>query len=102
MAKLPKKKNSKNFVLDELRKAKTKDVNWKDGKVFSLVFYAGEEIYSVIKEAYTMFFSENGLNPSAFPSLKKFETEVVSMAIGLLNGDKNATGNMTSGGTESI
>jgi glutamate/tyrosine decarboxylase-like PLP-dependent enzyme len=49
-----------------------------------------------------MFFSENGLNPTAFPSLRKFETEVVRMALSLLNGDGETVGNMTSGGTESI
>jgi glutamate/tyrosine decarboxylase-like PLP-dependent enzyme len=49
-----------------------------------------------------MFFSENGLNPMAFPSLKKFEAEVVSMTASLLGGDSETAGNMTSGGTESI
>jgi len=38
----------------------------------------------------------------AFPSLKKFETEVVSMAADLFHGGPEASGNMTSGGTESI
>jgi len=43
------------------------------------------------------------LNPSAFPSLKKFESEVVAMAADLLGGgDPEVCGTMTSGGTESI
>lgn len=57
---------------------------------------------AIAKEAYSLYFSENGLNPGAFPSLRRFETEVISMAAGLLGGDENVVGNMTSGGTESI
>ena len=48
-----------------------------------------------------MFFSENALSPLAFPSLKQFEAEVVSMAVDILGGDKKCFGSMTSGGTES-
>jgi hypothetical protein len=44
-----------------------------------------------------MFFSEDGLNPTAFPSLRKFESEVVAMTASLLNGDKHVCGNMTNG-----
>jgi glutamate/tyrosine decarboxylase-like PLP-dependent enzyme len=49
-----------------------------------------------------MYFSENGLNPTAFPSLRKFETEVVAMTASLLGGGPRTVGNMTTGGTESI
>jgi sphinganine-1-phosphate aldolase len=99
---LPKTKQKREDILKELYAARDKDAKWKEGKTFSLVFYAGEEILSLIKEAYTAYFSENGLNPSAFPSLKKFESEVVRMTLTLLNGNKDTSGSMTSGGTESI
>ena len=56
----------------------------------------------VAKEAYALYQSENALGPAAFPSLKRMETEVVAMAIDLLNGPVEGTGNITSGGTESI
>jgi glutamate/tyrosine decarboxylase-like PLP-dependent enzyme len=82
--------------------ARVNDTRWKEGRTFSLVYYAGEEVEQLLKEAYTLYFAENGLNPSAFPSLRRFESEVVSMAASLLNGDEEATGNMTAGGTESI
>ncbi|MEK7433503.1 MAG: aspartate aminotransferase family protein [Cyanobacteriota bacterium] len=93
---------SKDQIFSQMNQAKEKDVKWKDGKVWCLVFSAGDEIADLIKEAYTMFFSENGLNPNAFPSLRKFENEVVSMTASILGGDENVTGTMTSGGTESI
>ncbi len=78
------------------------DINWREGKVWSLVYHASDEHSKFLKKAYTMFFSKNAISPIAFPSLKKFEIEVVSMVIDLLNGDKRCCGSMTSGGTESI
>ena len=51
---------SKDQIFSQMNQAKEKDVKWKDGKVWCLVFSAGDEIADLIKEAYTMFFSENG------------------------------------------
>jgi sphinganine-1-phosphate aldolase len=93
---------TKAEVLDALRLARQDDVRWKDGKAFSLVYRVDDEVSGVLQEAYTMFFSENGLNPMAFPSLRKFETEVVAMTAALLGGDEQASGTMTSGGTDSL
>ncbi len=99
--KMPESGVDKSSLFNKMSEVRDNDIKWKEGKAFSLVFNGGEEITEIIKEAYTMFFSENGLNPSAFPSLKKFENEVVQMTANLLNGVESA-GNMTSGGTESI
>lgn len=99
---LPKNGRTKEDVLSQLRAWKKDDVRWQDGKVFSLVYSAGEEAQSLLKEAYTLFFSDNMLNPTAYPSLRRCETEVVAMGAALLGGDAETAGNMTSGGTESI
>jgi glutamate/tyrosine decarboxylase-like PLP-dependent enzyme len=66
------------------------------------VFDPGEQAEAVIKQAYMAYLSENGLDPTAFPSLLKFEKEVVAMAANHLRGDRDVVGNFTSGGTESI
>ena len=89
-------------LFNEMRKLQELDANWKGGKTWSLVYYGGEEISAVLEEAYLMYFHGNALNPLAFPSLRKFETEVAAMAAGILGGGSGAVGNMTSGGTESI
>lgn len=78
------------------------DADWRHGRTFSLVFWPGEEVAQVVREAYLLYFSENGLNPSAFPSLRRMEQECVAMTAGLLGADARAAGSMTSGGTESI
>ena len=102
MLHFPAQGRSKDRVLAEMRAARDQDVKWSQGRVFGLVYHISEEIDDLLKEAFTMFFAENGLNPTAFPSLLKFETEVVSMTASLLSGDENVVGTMTSGGTESV
>jgi glutamate/tyrosine decarboxylase-like PLP-dependent enzyme len=59
-------------------------------------------VLAVAKEASQRFFSENALGPKAFPSLKKFEDDVVDWALDLLHAPPTASGVMTSGGTESL
>lgn len=99
---LPTKGSPPEEVLNFMRSFRNQDTRWKEGRTFSLVFYAGDELLEFLKDAYTMFFSENGLNPGAFPSLRRFEAEVIAMTANLLGGDAKVCGNMTSGGTESI
>ena len=98
---LPKQKQDQDAILDEMRKLRSEDVKWKEGKVFSLVYHH-EELKQFIQEAHNIYLAANGLNPTAFNSLRKFETEVVSMGCSIFNGGDEATGCMTSGGTESI
>lgn len=88
-------------VLARMREMRTEDAHWKEGRTWSLVYNAGEDVRRVAAEAYTEFMSENGLSPLAFPSLRRFESEVLAIGAELFHGD-TATGTMTSGGTESI
>jgi len=99
---LPENGIPEDTLLKEMEEIRKEDINWREGKVWSLVYHATDEHTDILKKAYTMFFSKNALSPIAFPSLKKFETDVVSMAVDLFNGDKRCCGSMTSGGTESI
>lgn len=92
---------SKDEILAVMRAARDHDVQWQNGRAFSLVYHAGADVDDLLKEASLLFFSENGLNPAAFPSLRKFETEIVAMAASLLGAGK-AVGTVTSGGTESL
>jgi sphinganine-1-phosphate aldolase len=88
-------------VLAELDAMRSGDVRWRDGRAFTLVYYAGPELYDVARQAYELYMAENGLNTNAFPSLARMQSEVVEMVLGLMHGS-TAAGFMTSGGTESI
>src|SRR5690554_287144 len=90
------------MLLEQMREMRDQDGNWREGRTWSLVYYADEEHYDFLKEAHNTFFSENGLNPMVFKSLRRMESEVVRMSAEMLNGDKDVVGTMTSGGTESI
>lgn len=98
----PKSGQSADAVLKELSDAKSNDVKWLEGKAFSLVYPVNNEHHDFVKKAHNMFFSENGLNPIAFQSLRKFEHETVRMCADLFHGDRNTVGVVTSGGTESL
>jgi sphinganine-1-phosphate aldolase len=99
---LPEKGITEEELFNEMEDIRRDDINWRNGKVWSLVYHATDEHTEMLKKAYTMFFSKNALSPMAFPSLRKFETEVISMVIDLFHGDKRCCGSMTSGGTESL
>lgn len=102
MVALPASRKPAEEVLNTMRRIRANDAKWREGKTWSLVFHAGDEVTALLQEAYGLFFSENGLNPMAFPSPKRFEAEVVAMIADLLGGDGQTAGNMTSGGTESL
>ena len=99
---IPSQGLDKAALLNRLQEARSKDTQWRQGRAFCLVYHPGDEKAALIKEAYNMFFSENALNPTAFPSLRRFEAEVVRMTAQLFHGGDNVEGTMTSGGTESI
>ena len=98
----PKAGETPEVVLKKLQDAKAADVDWHQGKAFSLVYHVNDEHSKFLKEAHNTFFSENGLNPMAFKSLRKFEHETVRMCADLFHGDRHTVGVVTSGGTESL
>ncbi len=99
---LPEKGVPKEEIFKELKELKEQDVDWKSGKCFAYVYYYTDEHEEVIQKAHNMYFPTNALSPLAFPSLAKFESEIVSMAADLFHGNYKTCGNVTSGGTESI
>ena len=98
---LPEQGWSHQRVIEVLDSYRQNDANWRDGRTFSLVYHAGDEVKALLQEAFLRLFSENALNPMAFPSLRRMETETLAIAAELL-GDPQAVGTLTSGGTESI
>lgn len=99
---LPQSGTSWDVLRPQMIERGQNDARWREGKTAVYVFNAGEDVAQVQREAYTLYMSENGLGPLAFPSLKQMEDEVVGMGLSLLHGDEASTGNITSGGTDSI
>ena len=90
-------------TLDELRDGDVdrRHADWSD-HVFMYVFHVNEEVSKVAQDAYVKFSKTDTLGPADFPSVAKVESDLVSIALELLHGSDKATGNVTTGGTESI
>jgi sphinganine-1-phosphate aldolase len=99
---IPARGLSADAVLSDLAAMKSADADWRGGRVFSLVYHAGEAHEQLLQKAHAMYASANLLNPVAFQSLKRMEAEIVGMAASLMHGPETTVGAVTSGGTESI
>lgn len=89
-------------ILDHISHLHEQDVAWKDGRAWSLIYYANEEHEQLLQQAHRLLFNSNFLNPFAFKSLQTLEHEVVAMTTKMLHGNEEVVGVVSSGGTESI
>jgi glutamate/tyrosine decarboxylase-like PLP-dependent enzyme len=99
---IPNKGIPRKDLLQRLGTLASQDVDFKGNRVFGLVYQLSDEHTDFLKAAHGQFFSANGLNPMAFKSLKRMESDVVRMTASLFNGGNGVVGTLTSGGTESI
>jgi len=99
---IPEKGIPKDELFAKMQAYRADDMDWRTGRVWAYVYDPGREAEEVIKQAYMSFLSENALDPTVFPSVLRFENELVAMAASHLGGDDDVVGNFTSGGTESI
>ena len=89
-------------VIADLLELRSGDVKWRDGRTFGLVYDGGPSVHAVAEAAAQLFLHENALNTQAFPSLRQIQADTVGWTAGLLHGDDDVAGFLTSGGTESI
>ena len=96
-------------VLATMAELRVDDRDWRGGRVFSLVYSAGEPVHRLLEEAATLYSAENALNTEVFPSLGRMQQDIVGIATGLLGADRllsdeggQVRGFLTSGGTESL
>lgn len=99
---IPEQSIPSDELFQRMEAYRARDLSWRDGRTWGFIYDAGKEVEAIAKKAYTSFLSENALDPTGFPSLLKFENEIVGMAADHLNAPEGAAGNFTSGGTESI
>ena len=94
-------------VMQQLITMKQDDQDWRGGRVFSLVYSAGDDVHELLSDALSLYSAENGLNVLAFPSIGVMQHDIVSNTASLLGADDPAAGGavegyLTSGGTESL
>lgn len=118
---------SANDVLDIVHSLHVNETSAEDGKAFAYTYTTASDMQQLtlaLKDSYALFAEDSGsgvsthetmlnkvwekfmhtnaLNPMMYPSLRKFETEIISMTAWMVNGDEHTVGSLTSGGTESI
>jgi hypothetical protein len=84
--KFPQQGQSPDVLLSSLKARKSDDVRWEDGRVFAYIYDAGDEAKQLLKDAFSLYLMENGLDPTSFPSCLELEKDVIGMAVDLVNG----------------
>src|ERR1700689_5438631 len=104
---MPEQGLPRDEVMQQLITLKQHDQNWRGGRVFSLVYSAGDDVHELLSDALSLYSAENGLNVLAFPSIGIMQHDIVFNTATLLGADDPAAGGgvegyLTSGGTESL
>lgn len=89
-------------ILSEMAAFRDQDADFRGGRTWSMVYYAGDAHHALMEHAHNLYIAGNALDPMAFKSLKRMESEVVQMTADLLHGSPSTVGSLTSGGTESL
>lgn len=74
------------------------------GKRWGGIYHkSGTELSTLQGRVWTNFVDTNALYPAVFPSLRKFEAEIVAMTLSIVHGKEvGACGLLASGGTEAV
>ena len=104
---LPEEGIAREDVLAELRTLDGQEADrWSDGYVSGAVYHGDPEHIAFLNEAYAITSQTNPLHSDIWPSIAKYEAEIVSMTAHMLGADKasdaQVCGSVTSGGTEAI
>lgn len=101
---LPSKGLSHDSVLDIMRDCtQREDVIWEEGKVSGGIYHGDRAHINFLNEAFNQYSIANPLHTDIWPSMLKYESEIIGMTAALVNaGQTSVCGCTTSGGTESI
>lgn len=109
---IPEKGIERQDILKEMEALKDREESrWKDGFASGAVYHGDEEHIRFLNQVYALNSQTNPLHSDIWPSISKYEGEIVSMTAGMLGGEKEGAsvdpgnkvcGVVSSGGTESI
>ena len=105
---LPESGRDRAEILAEMRALQERESDrWRDGYVSGAVYHGGGEHVEFLEQAYAIHSQTNPLHSDLWPSVTKYEAEVVAMTADMLGAgaagrEAEVCGALTSGGTESI
>ncbi|MBW2552102.1 MAG: aspartate aminotransferase family protein, partial [Deltaproteobacteria bacterium] len=107
----PAEGRSTDAILEELRAiAGAEDKAWENGRCSGTMYSGDHEHYDFLNSVFALFSYVNSLQRDICPSMTRFESDIIAMALDLMHGDEvakqnpahKACGAMGFGGTESI
>jgi len=108
---IPEKGRKTDDILEEIAlMAEEENTAWRTGKISGTYYHAGDAHRAFLNQTFSYFSHVNTIQFDLCPSMAKFESEIISMTAGMLNGDAvkdvdpsdDVCGTVTSGGSESI
>ena len=101
--KLPSESVNKEEILELCKKMAEINGDFSKGQYSGTIYHGGMDGYTeFINEAMNLHQWTNPLHGGQFSGVRKMEAESISMVISMFNGDAQACGALTTGGTESI
>jgi sphinganine-1-phosphate aldolase len=111
-SRLPKVGRDREEIVEEMADLKAREESrWKEGFVSGAVYHGDDDHINFLSNVYSINSQSNPLHSDIWPSVTKYEAEIVSMTAGILGAEEaDATappenqicGVVSSGGTESI
>ncbi len=105
---LPAKGRPRDEIIAMMQRIKGKEEpKWRKGFVSGAVYHGDAAHVEFLNRAYAVNSQSNPLHADVWPSIAKYEAEIVSMTARMLGagpggGEEEVCGTVTSGGTESI
>lgn len=93
----------RDALFAEMEAMAADDRHWDDPRNLKASYWAGDDVAAVAREAFDRHLTDNVIyGASLYPSLVRYEAEVVAMGLDMLDAPAGAGGGITTGGTESI
>ena len=91
-------------VKAEMESVQKEDSPWYSERMFiGGSYFGGDDVVEVANEAYQMYINYNALYATKiFPSLVRYESDIVGALLEMINAPMGASGSITTGGTESL
>lgn len=100
---LPGDGRARDAVLADMEALAARETErWSAGYVSGAVYHGDPEFLAFLNRVYALHAVSNPLHVDLWPSIAKYEAEIVAMTAAMLGGGPDACGTVTSGGTESI
>ena len=107
---LPSEGLARDKILDEMEKLKNQEESrWEEGFVSGAVYHGEQQHIDFLNKVYALNSQTNPLHSDLWPSISKYEAEIISMTAKMLGASKTGgvseediCGSVSSGGTESI